>query len=167
MTVDMIEQTLAAGKGQDYWSLVKAASGVVAAWEQYQEVVAGAPLTSNWLMDTGPKAAINSDIALRFTGGQWIGRDGSGLVMTIPGDHTRDEALRYFEHERALRTQSSQPLFAFMQDTQTGREMRHDLDALGFYSKALEAAKGLKQAKGNARANAGDAQGGRGERGRD
>ena len=43
MTVDMIEQTLAASKGQDYWSLVKAASGVVAAQNNIRERVAGAP----------------------------------------------------------------------------------------------------------------------------
>lgn len=33
-------------------------------------------------------------------------------------------------------------------DQETGRSMRRDLDALGYYSAALEAAKGLKQAKG-------------------
>lgn len=33
-------------------------------------------------------------------------------------------------------------------DASTGQSMRRDLDALGYYSKALEAARGLKQAKG-------------------
>lgn len=35
-----------------------------------------------------------------------------------------------------------------LQDTITGQSMRRDLDSLGFYSKALEAAKALKQEKG-------------------
>ncbi len=33
-------------------------------------------------------------------------------------------------------------------DRQTGRSMRRALDSFGFYSHALEAARGLKQAKG-------------------
>jgi len=37
---------------------------------------------------------------------------------------------------------------AIRDDQSAGRSMRHDLDALGYYSKALEAAKALKQEKG-------------------
>lgn len=51
---------------------------------------------------------------------------------------------------RALRDsseRSSGPMFA-MADRDTGRSMRADMDALGYRSKALEAAKSLKQAKG-------------------
>jgi len=39
-------------------------------------------------------------------------------------------------------------VMAAIVDADTGRSMRRDLDALGYYSGALEAAKGLKQAKG-------------------
>ena len=42
---------------------------------------------------------------------------------------------------------TGETLFA-MRDADTGQSMRRDLDALGYYSAALEAAKGLKQAKG-------------------
>ena len=41
----------------------------------------------------------------------------------------------------------SEPMFA-MVDTNVGREMKRDLDKLGYFSGALEAAKRLKQAKG-------------------
>lgn len=46
--------------------------------------------------------------------------------------------------------EGEQPLYALSgdQDRDTGRSMRRDLDNLGFYSQALEAAKGLKQPKG-------------------
>jgi N12 class adenine-specific DNA methylase/predicted kinase/alkylhydroperoxidase family enzyme len=47
---------------------------------------------------------------------------------------------------------TSTPQFMFggpsSPDAGTGQSMRRDLDALGYYSKALEAARGLKQAKG-------------------
>lgn len=39
-------------------------------------------------------------------------------------------------------------LAAISEDADIGRSMRRDLDQLGFYSHALEAARGLKQAKG-------------------
>ena len=39
-------------------------------------------------------------------------------------------------------------LLAALSDVDTGRSMRRDLDALGYYSKALEAAKAIPQAKG-------------------
>jgi len=43
---------------------------------------------------------------------------------------------------------SSNIMFAVQQDIETGRSMRRDLDSLGYYSKALEAARNLSQAKG-------------------
>ena len=43
--------------------------------------------------------------------------------------------------------QNSQTLFA-MRDADTGQSMRRELDTLGYYSHALEVARGLKQAKG-------------------
>jgi hypothetical protein len=58
---------------------------------------------------------------------------------------------------RAISATNSTPLFALggglgrseaSVDADVGQSMRRDLDALGYYSKALEAAKGLKQAKG-------------------
>lgn len=50
---------------------------------------------------------------------------------------------------QAIRDGSEEParLFA-LSDISTGRSMRADLDALGYYSKALEAAKAIPQAKG-------------------
>lgn len=43
---------------------------------------------------------------------------------------------------------TSNAMFAIRHDQDAGRSMRRDLDSLGYYSGALEAAKGLKQAKG-------------------
>lgn len=43
---------------------------------------------------------------------------------------------------------SSNLMYAIRQDRETGQSMRRDLDSLGYYSQALEAARGLKQAKG-------------------
>ena len=51
------------------------------------------------------------------------------------------------EADQIVRMPEQDKLFA-ISDRDTGQSMRRDMDSLGYYSKALEAARGLKQAKG-------------------
>lgn len=66
----------------------------------------------------------------------------------------REQAIREWMRDEdlsavAVRTGSAAPeMMAALADRQTGQEMRRDLDVLGYYSHALEAARGLKQARG-------------------
>lgn len=59
-----------------------------------------------------------------------------------------DDGLVQITHKDGKPIGLGDALFAIRADRDTGRSMRSDLDALGFYSGALRAAKALRQAKG-------------------
>jgi putative component of toxin-antitoxin plasmid stabilization module len=69
----------------------------------------------------------------------------------LSGEIARRQAVQDFmraEDISAMAVRADAGPMMAMADSDTGRSMRRDLDALGYYSQALEAARSLKQAKG-------------------
>ncbi len=81
-----------------------------------------------------------------------LGNSLRGLGFRNADDVTRailsGEVARRDARAEWMRSSEGREVMAAISDRDTGRSMRADFDALGYYSKALEAAKGLKQAKG-------------------
>jgi hypothetical protein len=73
------------------------------------------------------------------------------VTALLNGDMARREPVRQWMRENDISALAVRPdagvMFA-MADRETGQSMRRDMDALGYVSQALEAARALKQAKG-------------------